>query len=1251
MIAVLNIRERKINPRLNSTDQKLNQQDEIFKDNISDLLAKEFKTPLGSMLDMLDLLLTTAMSLKQKEYLELACSSGRSLMSLIDSVLTFSSIKTGQIKLTEQECHLVEVLDEVIERLAEKALKKSINLGYVLAADIPEVMMMDSVKLQKILVQLLDNAIKFTHFGEVSIYVEVDDKTQTICFDIQDKGIGIDERDHKKILSPFFQVDPASEKIYQGLGLGLTIANELAAIMEGQLSLMSSLGRGSNFKLRLPIKLVYKNPPAKKNKALKNKSFLLVTRSKLISDSISQTIKFQGGNIVVCSSSQDALKLFSESYSTLFSAIVVDEDLGDIPLTEFFGLLQDCLNFVDTFALILSNPYFSSYHLDDLQFARLEKPLLSSSLTQVLINQIASDSHAQQLNSIANLDCGNGVSVLIVEDNRINQQVIEAMLIRLNCRHQVASNGKKAVERVVYGDFDLVLMDCNMPVLSGYAATRQIRSFEEQDSGKLPIIGMATNDTDLELCMSAGMTDVVKKPLNLVKLRDLLTKWTFFPEDRSVNALKERDDSNYKIIHRSPANNLSYNPRALDQLVNNVGSSMTNVIGDFCQDMEIYIQTLRSAIDEKNESEISYVAHTLKGAARNFGADHMVRLTAQLEEKVRRGELQDLQKNLFRIKAAADVLSLDLSKQKELLEKQYTVPNHFESKDLVLVVDDDRTSRVVLAEALRNAGCEVNEARNAEEALDLCNHCMPDLILVDAIMPGLDGFDLCQTIRSMPFGTDIPILIITASDSEDAVSMAFAVDATDFINKPVNTSVIQKRVNRLIASNKAERYMKQLAYHDSLTGLPNRTNLMQHLQLMINQSNIENTVFAVLFLDLDHFKMVNDTMGHDVGDLLLKAVADRLRGFLRGQDFIARLGGDEFTIILQDVKGRKAIEKIVQQICESFKKPFVFLRRKILVTTSIGISVFPSDGKEISDLLKHADTSMFKAKKQRDKFCFYTPSMASEISSRLQLQKDLNKALDCNDLILHFQPKIAIEADCLVGAEGLLRWKHPNKGLLEPDEFIEIAETSDLILRINNWVLEAGIKQLHKWLKKGYKLSLSLNISLGGSALDGLYSQLFSLLKKYPDTKGLIELEITENALIKKPKVIGKELIKIRELDVSIALDDFGSGFSSLYHLKEIPVDVLKIDRLFTAGIEVNSEDQAIVKSIVNLAKELNIKTVAEGVETEGQKAILAKLNCHSFQGFLVSKPLAAKIFSNRFLKPQLIQDKNTKALLTNPIS
>ena len=1237
-----------IKPLSNNFKAKCMANNPSHDDGFSEVLVSEFKAPLGTMLGMLDLLLTTEMSLKQKEYLEVACSSGRSLMNLVDSVLTYFEIKAGEIKLVEQDCHLAEILDEVIEQLAEKALKKSINLGYVLPKDFPAVFLTDPRNLQQIVYQLLDNAIKFTHFGEVSIYVKLNSEADTIYIAVKDRGIGIAKKNHQKIFRPFSQVDPAQDKIYQGLGLGLTIAQELARIMKGRVELTSDLGCGSDFVLKLPIKLVSTKKPMKKSQDFLNQDFLLVTRSPLIRDCVVNNIGSLGGVVTVSDSSQDAVKIVSESDSSKFSAVIVDEDLGDIPLAEFFGLLQDSLIFSDTFALILSNPYFSSYHLDGLQISRLEKPILSTSLTQILVNQLAPQSDAKQLSTLANLDSGNGINVLVVEDSRINQQMIEAMLMRLNCRHQVTSNGKAAVEKVVYGDFDLVLMDCNMPVLSGYAATRQIRGFEEQDAGKLPIIGMAANDTDRELCMSAGMSDFIKKPLSLVHLRDLLSRWTFFPVARAVSSLNGMDSLNCKIMNHTPANNLSYNPRALDQLVNTVGNSITNVIKDFCLDMEVYIQNLRFAINHKNESEICYIAHTLKGAARNFGADQMVRLSSQLEEQVRRGELQEIQKILIRIESAADILSSDLSKQTKSLAKQYTSINHFESKDLVLVVDDDRTSRVVLAEALRNSGCEVDEARNATEALEICNRCMPDLILMDAIMPGLNGFDLCKTIRNMPFGADIPVLIITASDSEDAVSMAFSVEATDFINKPVNTSVIQKRVNHLIASNKAERNMKRLAYHDSLTGLPNRTNLMQHLQLMIDQSNIENSTFAVLFLDLDHFKVVNDTMGHDVGDLLLKAVADRLRNFLRGQDFIARLGGDEFTIILQNVKKIKAIEEIAGQICESFKEPFVFLRRKILVTTSIGISVFPADGKEISDLLKHADTAMFKAKKHRDRFCFYKSGMASEISSRLELQRDLRKALDQNEFRLLYQPKIEFKTGSLVGAEALLRWNHPVKGVVGPNEFIEAAETSGLISKINNWVLEEGIKQLNKWLKSGYKLTLSLNISLSGPTLDTLYNKVSSMIQKYPATMGLVELEITENALISEPKKIGKELLKIRDLGVSIALDDFGSGFSSLNHLKEIPVDVLKIDRLFTGGIETNSEDQAIVKSIINLAKELNIETVAEGVETEAQKKILTQLNCHCFQGFLVAQPLDARVFCRQFLKTSYSRVKKAGVAVTD---
>jgi len=1221
-----------------------------FEGEFSKNLANEFKAPLGSMLGMLDLLLTTDMSLRQKEYLEAACSSGRSTMDLTDAVLTFSEIQAGEIQVAEQDCHLIEILDEVVTLMAEKALKKSINLGYVLAKDFPSVVVTDSEKLQKTLIQLLDNAIKFTHFGEVSIYVEqcepkdcLSELTQTIRFTLKDNGIGIANNHFQQVFEPFFQVDSSPEKNYQGLGLGLAIARKLVQLMQGELTLSSSMGLGSQFIIKLPIKkVVSKIGSYQKENLLLDQKFLLVTDSALIKDSVKNSIQSMGGAVSISESGQDALTSFSQPESTIFNAIIVDEDMVDIPLVDFFGLLQDTPNFSDTFPVILSNPYFSSYSLDELEITQLEKPILSSTLTQVLVKPPPALSEIKQPMALANLDFKRKINVLVAEDSRINQQVIEAMLNRLNCNHQVTPNGKLAVEKVVYGDFDLVLMDCNMPVLSGYAATRQIRDFEEQDAGMLPIIGMATNNTEAnrQLCMKSGMSGFICKPLNLVLLRDLLTKWTAFTFEKENSSLGKMDSTQYQLTKYKPANNLSYNRQALERLAFIVGGSIRSVIQDFCVDMSIYVKTLRSAVNQKNESEISYISHTLKGAARNFGADQIVRLSTQLEEKARRSELDDMQKVLLKIEISADILSAELKKEIESICELQPVSSHFESKDLVLVVDDDRTSRVLLAETLRNSGCEVDEAKDGIEALEICRRCMPDLILMDAIMPGLDGFDLCHTIRNMPYGTDIPILIITASDSEDAVSMAFSVAATDFINKPVNTTVIQNRVHHLIASKKAERYMKQLAYHDSLTGLPNRTNLMQHLQLIINQSKVENSMFAVLFLDLDHFKMVNDTMGHDVGDLLLKAVSRRLRNYLRGQDFIARLGGDEFTIVLQNIRNLKVVEEIAEKLRESIKDPFVFLRRKIMVTTSIGASVFPVDGEEISDLLKHADSAMFRAKNLRDQFCFYKSGMEAEVSERFELQRDLRLAVEKNELKLLYQPKMDLKSSLVLGAEALLRWNHSSKGQLTPSEFIEVAEACDLMPIINSWVIQEGIKQLVAWLKNGHRLKLSFNVSLSGSTLDSLYETISSIMTLYPTVKGFVELEITENALMCQPELICKELLKIRELGVSIALDDFGRGYSSLNHLKDLPVDVLKIDRLFISGLANNHNDKAIVKNIINLARELNIETVAEGVETIAQKTILAKLNCHYFQGFLISGPLSNDLFAKQFLKPTLVKKK-----------
>lgn len=1227
----------------------------IKEDNKGSLaLAEELKSPLSSMLGMLDLLLTTVMTAKQKEYLEVACASGQSLMNSIESVITFIEIKNNKLKATKQDCYLIEILDEIFEELSEKALKKSINLGYVIPKNFPALIVTDSVKLRQMLLLLLDNAIKFSYFGEVSLYVEdiggqefSNKKPKTVIFKINDKGIGIKKAMQNRVFEPFFKVDNSSDKIYQGLGLGLTVAKSLARIMGGKLTLKSNFGQGTEVSIELPLvtKALEKELDTQQVKqeklTLNNQKFLLVTASDVLKDQILGTVNSMGGELSIATSAREAINCITQSDTKIFQTIIVDEEVGDMPLADFFGLFEDCLNFSDTFVLILSNPYFSSYQINSLQVARINKPILTSNLISMLANR----SQAAKIpNDYALATCKDiSIKVLVVDDSRISQHIIEAMLIRLDCYYEITSNGKIAIEKVVYGDFDIVLMDCNMPFLSGYEATRQIRHFEEEEAGRLPIIGMAsnTNEKQKAKCISSGMSDYIGKPVGLLDLRGILLKWTGYKANIRAEDIFEKSGQ-YPVSPRPLVKTLSYDPQALSRLVAILGNSIQGVIKDFCFDLGRYIKSLRLAINEANESEICYLAHTIKGAARNFGAEQMVRLSSQLEAKAHSGQFEDSAALFAKIEAEAQILSNDLIQEKTIVELAAPT-NSFEGRDLVLVVDDDRTSRVVLAEALRNSGCEVDEAKDGIEALNICKRCMPDLILMDAIMPGIDGFELCQKIRRMPFGGDIPILIITASECEEVVSKAFSAEATDFLNKPVNASVIQKRVNHLIASKKAERYIKQLAYHDALTGLPNRSNLMQHLQLVLKQAKVENSMFAVLFLDLDHFKLVNDSMGHDTGDLLLKAVSDRLRQYLRGQDFIARLGGDEFTIVLQNIKNLSVAEKIANQICEALKEPFAFLRREIMVTTSIGISVFPNHGNEITDLLKHADCAMFKAKSLRDGYCFYEADMEAAVSDRLDLQRDLHRAFDRNELILHYQPKMRLGKSQLLGAEALLRWNHPVKGLMKPNDFIPDVEGSSFMSMINSWVLEQGVKQLARWLSCGCQLTLSVNISLSRTTLPELHKKMVTLVEQYPEVTGLVELEITENLLMCEPEKMAIEFAKIRDLGVTIALDDFGSGFSSLNHLRKLPVDVLKIDRLFVRDIETNADDRAIVKSIISMASALRIKTVAEGVETLAQKQILSELNCDYFQGFLTSKPLSADQFQQQFLKIS----SNSKLLAT----
>ncbi|MGB2401635.1 MAG: EAL domain-containing protein [Porticoccaceae bacterium] len=845
--------------------------------------------------------------------------------------------------------------------------------------------------------------------------------------------------------------------------------------------------------------------------------------------------------------------------------------------------------------------------------------------------------------------------VLVVDDNRTNQQITVAMLHNLGCQSEVACSGVEAIDAVHLSTIDLILMNCNMPHMNGYETSQQLRARENSEVRELPIIAMTTDNLiiEFERCKRAGINDLLPKPLKLSVLREQLEKWTSYSavhsksvwEPKTDYSAKKPDDTDKtlkqnvaKTPHNQPADEerfpLSYDLSVLAALRHAVGDALGYLISVFQEDMVMYLDDLDKAIASDDVAKIRMLAHTIKGSASNFGAYRLVKCSKELENRVVTNNIDNARAYADQIDAAFRAFNADL--ERDVLpsaQAEQVVVGPKEKRNRILVVDDDRSNRLLLVNAFMRENYEIAEAANGTEAIKVCQQRMPDLILMDALMPEMDGFDACKSIRDLPLGADIPVLMITGLEDEGSIIKAFSSGTTDYISKPINFSVLKQRAARLISASKAENYIKSLAFYDPLTGLPNRSNLMEYLQMLVDHSVVKDDKFAILFLDLDHFKMINDSMGHVVGDQLLKAIADRLRNNVRHHDFVVRIGGDEFTLILQKINSSESAGKVAEKICHAIRKPFLLMGKKIHITVSVGISIFPDNGSDVRDLIKYADSSMFKAKEKRNGFCFYKVGMKTEVTERLEMEAELAHAIKHDQLNLVYQPKVDFHTGRLVGAEALVRWDHPRKLNITPDVFIPLAEESGLINQLGDWVLETGVKQLKQWLDRGSSLTLAINLSMKELIAGNLYARLEAAIKSNQLPENVLELEITETVLMSQPEFIGTELAKIKALGVSIAIDDFGCGYSSLSYLKNLPIDVLKIDRSFVQDIESEASDVAIVTGIVALAKTLDMTTVAEGVETASQRAALKRLGCDCYQGYLTAAPLPAESFEAEFLR------------------
>ena len=421
------------------------------------------------------------------------------------------------------------------------------------------------------------------------------------------------------------------------------------------------------------------------------------------------------------------------------------------------------------------------------------------------------------------------------------------------------------------------------------------------------------------------------------------------------------------------------------------------------------------------------------------------------------------------------------------------------------------------------------------------------------------------------------------------------------------------------------------AHHDGLTLLPNRSSFTERLNQVISRAKRNKEYFAVFFMDLDHFKQINDSMGHDAGDEVLKIFAERIKYAIRTEDIVARMGGDEFTVILENLNSVQSPTIVAEKILKVMQEPLEVNGQQLYLTTSIGITIYPDDGNDTLTLIKNADAAMYKAKNDgRNKYQFYNVEMTDIAYARVILETQLREAIKKEEFVVYFQPQINIVTNELIGMEALIRWNHPHKGILSPDYFLPLAKETGLIVAIDRWVMKTAMHQMREWhdigLTTGY---LSLNLSVGHLIRKDFIVQFKELLKESACEEKHIQVEITEDEVMEDPEYAVTVLQQMNNMGISLAIDDFGTGYSSLSYLKRLPIDTIKIDRSFIDDIPFDEDDVAITKAIIALCDSLNLKVIAEGVENKEQKDFLLENGCHNIQGYLYAMPMPAEVMKN----------------------